>query len=101
VRVAQQDRIIVKADANRLSGMPVWRLFLHVVYAPLDTCGNIIMEGMKDMAEALTTGKTQVNGITVIPPSTSLGKRDFSYQVLPGKEHIRRLSRGESLFGGA
>jgi len=96
--LVQDDRIIVKADGNKIAGMPLWRIFLHVVYAPLDTCGSLMMEGVQDMLEALTTGKTEVNGITVIPPCKPMGKRDFSYQVLPGKEHIGRLMRGNSIF---
>merc|ERR1711879_951372 len=89
--LAGEDRIIVKADSNKIAGMPLWRKLFHVVFAPLDTCGSFVLEGMQDMLEALSTGKSQVNGITVIQPSSSVRKRDFSYQCLPGKEHIGRF----------
>ncbi|CAK0873027.1 unnamed protein product [Prorocentrum cordatum] len=95
----EEDRIIVKVDANALTSMPCWRKALHVAYAPMEFCCDIVLEGMRDMLEVMSTGKQQLNGIKVIPYRSPMQKRDdFSYQLLPGREHFERLRKGKSIL---
>lgn len=91
-------RVIIKVDGNKIARMPNWRKIVHVAYAPGEACGKMILEGAKDMLEVLSSGKKQVNGITVIRPQFSMPKREHSYQMFPGREHVRRLSSGKTLF---
>lgn len=93
-----QDKVIVKVDCNRISTMPAWRKILHVVYAPGEVLGNLIFEGAQDMLEILSSEKEQVSGITLIRPCPAMKKRDFSYQLLPGTEHVGRLVGGRNVF---
>lgn len=91
-------RVIVKVDGNGIASMPVWRKLLHVAYAPSEVAKQMVLEGTKDMLEVLATGKDQVHGITMIRPHRIVEKREFSYQLLPGKEHVRRLLSGKNLY---
>lgn len=92
------DRVIVKVDCNRIADMPTWRKFLHVVYSPGEACSRFVLEGAQDMLEVLRSGREKVSGITVIKRPHSVRKRDFSYQALPGKEHIARFAAGKPLY---
>lgn len=86
-------RFIVKVDANKMPGLSPWRKVQHVVYAPLASLGDIIFQGVRDMLEILSTGAVEVGGIVVVPPGSHFEKRDLSYQLLPGTEHVERLVR--------
>jgi len=78
--------------------MPIWRKLFHVVYAPSDVCKNMLLEGTKDMLTLLASGQNDLNGITIIKPELPLEKRDFSYQLLPGTEHLHRLLSGKNII---
>lgn len=91
-------RVIVKVDGNGIAGMPFWRKLLHVAYAPSEVAKQMVLAGTQDMLEVLATGKDQVHGITMIRPHRAVEKRDFSYQLLPGKEHVCRLLSGKNLL---
>eukprot|EP00747_Dinoflagellata_sp_TGD_P118732 gnl/TRDRNA2_/TRDRNA2_172882_c0_seq7.p1 gnl/TRDRNA2_/TRDRNA2_172882_c0~~gnl/TRDRNA2_/TRDRNA2_172882_c0_seq7.p1 ORF type:complete len:208 (+),score=22.55 gnl/TRDRNA2_/TRDRNA2_172882_c0_seq7:204-827(+) len=93
-----EDRIIVKVDANAIKSMNFWRKILHIAYAPMDFCSDIVLQGTRDMLEILSTEKEQLNGITVISPRRHMKKRDFSYQLFPGKEHIDRFASGKNVI---
>jgi len=96
--IAEANWIIVKVDANAIKTMPLWRKILHVAYAPMDFCNDILLEGTRDMLEILSLGKQQLNGITVIDPRSPMQKRDFSYQLFPGIEHVDRFRSSKSVL---
>lgn len=91
-------RIIVKADGNKMPGLSLWDQARRCVFAPTDVLFGFILQGMHDMLAVLTTDKLEVNGVSVLPPGSSFQKRELSYQVLPGPEHVRRTLSGRPVF---
>ena len=86
-----EKRVILVIDCNKIARVPVWKKLLHIVYVPDAVSGELVLQGARDMLEALSSKETQVSGVTMIRRDRALLKRDFSYQIMPGKEHITRL----------
>ena len=72
--------------------------FVHVVSCPKEVVENFVLQGIHDMIYLLKNELLEHNGVKLIPFERQMRKREHSYQLLPGSEHVRRFFMADKIF---